>query len=555
MANNSYFDEFNKNYERPQVDGLIVGFSGIDPQRKSSGDGGSCDCNPSNLTDEQKAIVKQIVQDELGLIDFDACDCDPEKLSDEQKALIQNIIDNRLQELTINYDGGNLNTDDEPADDEPQPLTPVPVEPSDIDHERLSGLLGGNSDGHFHVSQDELLKLASYPEFSQIKHELLPDLLGGDESGHFHLNDNELKKLRIMIQVFFPDGDDNLIIKPVSHNDPDNPDTPSEDFDPFGGLPSGNPPAWELRMLPSDYTCYSNSSKMYYGKHPNSTDDDELLLTLVYNNSSTQYVIVRTKDLTSWTNWQFRNISSYPPPITDFYYDQANKYIFIMLSEDKCVRFKGSNSNGTVYEGRGNWNSVCYSPLLNNVLAASRNGEAVLVEGKTKKATSYTYLTVNPACAAWHPTTAVFCLTGLEGTSTSFNGKTWTLNQDTPHDLRELSYRQDLDNFVAWSGEDKTFYASPDGINWNQLSDTPIPLDNISSVHYEPSLQWYCAVGIGDGNAYFSKDLKHWIPTKLRNNSPVDVGDVIFMPSTGLYVAIPTSGTYYYTFNPSNWTN
>ena len=93
MSTLSYFDEFKRNYERPQVDGLIVGFSGIDPQRKSSGSGGNCVCDNSTLSDEQKNIVRQLIRDALSVIDFSDCTCDPTQLSDEQKDIIKRLIE------------------------------------------------------------------------------------------------------------------------------------------------------------------------------------------------------------------------------------------------------------------------------------------------------------------------------------------------------------------------------------------------------------------------------------------------------------------------------
>lgn len=208
MSAKSYFDEFKQNYEKPQVDGLIVGFSGIDPQRKSSasGSGGSsCNCDNSTLSDAQKEIVLNLIQESLSVTDFSNCNCDPSQLSDAQKNIIyqliqdkldelslsnyddsnlpegqkeivRTIINERLQDFTINYDGGKIDENDE---HEPMPAY-EPVDESNLNHEKLQGLQGGNS------------------------------------NGHFHLDYNELTKLRIMIHTFFPDGSDNPMIIPVN---------------------------------------------------------------------------------------------------------------------------------------------------------------------------------------------------------------------------------------------------------------------------------------------------------------------------------------------------
>ena len=110
MAINNYND-FLKIYEKPSVDGVIVGFSGIDPQKKTSGSGmgGGCDCDNTTLTDEQKAIV------------------------DEK-------INEKIHELETRIGGGN-------------------VDPKEIDHEVLKRLYGGDVLGHYHLTEYEWVRL------------------------------------------------------------------------------------------------------------------------------------------------------------------------------------------------------------------------------------------------------------------------------------------------------------------------------------------------------------------------------------------------------------
>lgn len=82
------------------------------------------------------------------------------------------------------------------------------VNASELDHEQLSGLLGGEDSGHFHLTNDLLNKLKNIPAegvagpkgdkgdkgepgsdrsgFSG-SHEDLPGLLGGEDNGHYHL--------------------------------------------------------------------------------------------------------------------------------------------------------------------------------------------------------------------------------------------------------------------------------------------------------------------------------------------------------------------------------
>ena len=165
MAINNY-DEFLQNYDKPTLDGLIVGFSGIDPQRKQEN--------------------KQ------------ECGCDNTTLTDEQKAIVDDKIYEKFHELEIRIDSGNINPD---ADDD---VLPGYLDPTEIDHEKLKNLYGSGNGKHYHLSQDEREKLISYPSYSDlslnisqnIQHERLLGLLGGDTNGHFHLTQAERNKLQ-----------------------------------------------------------------------------------------------------------------------------------------------------------------------------------------------------------------------------------------------------------------------------------------------------------------------------------------------------------------------
>ena len=277
-----------------------------------------------------------------------------------------------------------------------------------------------------------------------------------------------------------------------------------------------------------------------------------------------------TNDLVSWNR-----VTSAPSSMLNVNYNVSqyittnggvfnNKYSeeFIALNGDAnayaylCYAFKNGNSYSRNYASVGNSKATlvagAYSELLQCVIAVDSTNR--IVNKRTKgSTTSSKIVTANLACAAWNPITQVFCISGKQGTSTSPDGETWTLNTDVPHNLKGLTFREDLQRFFAWSGDDNLFYSSNDGINWDKLNSTPIPLDNVTAVDWTNPNGWYCAVGKGDSYAYFSKDLNTWVQTKIRNNCTVDILDVVYMPSTGLYVAIPNSGSYYYTFNPSDW--
>ena len=76
-----------------------------------------------------------------------------------------------------------------------------------IDHETLKNILGGNTDGHYHLTEDELNKLANVIEMLLpgegtklgIDHELLRNLLGGNPTtGHYHLTEAQLNWLKFL---------------------------------------------------------------------------------------------------------------------------------------------------------------------------------------------------------------------------------------------------------------------------------------------------------------------------------------------------------------------
>ena len=76
-------------------------------------------------------------------------------------------------------------------------------------------------------------------------------------------------------------------------------------------------------------------------------------------------------------------------------------------------------------------------------------------------------------------------------------------------------------------------------------------MDTVAQVAYSPEIGMYCAVGGTGKYAYFSKDLTTWVPTKITNESKINAGSVIYMPSTGLFVLMPKSSNVLYTFDPS----
>ncbi len=108
MAN--WQDEFHERYTSPRVENVTVGFSGIDPNSRAN----------SNITDEY----------------------------------ITNLTLQYLSSLPISIDSGDITPGAAPPE-----VQPVTLKPSEIPHEMLDGLLGGNTSEHYHLTLDEWTKL------------------------------------------------------------------------------------------------------------------------------------------------------------------------------------------------------------------------------------------------------------------------------------------------------------------------------------------------------------------------------------------------------------
>ena len=204
---------------------------------------------------------------------------------------------------------------------------------------------------------------------------------------------------------------------------------------------------------------------------------------------------------------------------------------------------------------------VCmtYLPLVQKHIVIQSNG-TILSMGNTainfSQENTSVGINVNPSCIAWSPNAQVFCVTGTTGTATSPDGLIWTThtNADVPQCLVDLSFRDDLDCFFARGETDKLFYVSSDGIMWQTLNQTPIPLATVKAVDYNSDTGWYCAVGGTGQYVYFSNDLENWIPSKITDRT-ITAQSVIYIPLTGTYVLMSNSENRYYTFTASALAN
>ena len=401
----------------------------------------------------------------------------------------------------------------------------------------------------------------------------LPYVGGG--SGEFTAT--ELRRLGILLEALFPTDTDQIYIPYINDSDPENPILLP--FTPFQNLPKGSPPEWVQRNLPSGFTAYSGVHKMWYGsyswlanKSDNITADnyyDNVLLILMLKGSSKSTVSMSSLTDSSETNYIFEpsaSTGSYLDfliePHTQSLYYTAKEWVICTLSSSSSSTL--SNHTALSSTVLSDCNSLCYSEYLDTMLAVGETGNVVVMTYNSSNkrftgsaSTKYTtgLSNVNPSSAAWSPDQMVFCIAGSEGTATSADGVLWNTHTENsvPKNLIDLSFREDLECFFARSLNDKCFYVSGDGETWQKLTNTPIPLETVACVDYSPATGIYCAVGGTGKNAYFSKDLDTWVSTNITYGADIEAGSVIYMPSTKRYVLMPTSGSYFYTFDPSEW--
>ena len=409
-------------------------------------------------------------------------------------------------------------------------------------------------------------------------HEALQGLLGGATAeGHYHMTEEQHRRLAILISTLFPNNNnDDIYIPFINADDPDHPIVLP--YTPFQNLPKGNPPEWVRCDLPSGFTAYSGVHKMWYGSYSwldktgTITADkyyDNILLVLMLNGSSKSTVSMSSLTANTETNYIFEPTAANGNYL-DFLIDPHTQSLYYTTGEGVICTLSNSSSsslnNHTVITDSvlPSCNSLCHSEYLDTMLAVSATGDVVVMtygssakrftgSASTKYATGLS--NINPSSAAWSPDQMVFCIAGSEGTATSADGVLWDTHtgDGVPKNLIDLSFREDLDCFFARSLNDKCFYVSGDGETWQKLTNTPIPLDTVACVDYSPATGIYCAVGGTGKNVYFSKDLDTWVSTDITRGADIEAGSVIYMPSTRRYVLMPTSGSYLYTLDPSEW--
>lgn len=407
--------------------------------------------------------------------------------------------------------------------------------------------------------------------------------------------EDKREKLLKLIDWLFPDGAKNPICPyGKTGTDPNNPapDDPNpddgDDLDPFGGLPAIEPPDWRITNIPSTYYFYENAGRMYYGMMYSSSSPYIVtgLLVPARSSNSQKYVhLLQTTDLVNWKQIKSTALQTYGETLGDCLCINWNKsttnkaiynkfYVMYSPNTAKVVCFHSCASGstwGTIStSGATSLVAGCYSPDLRIALLVSADGTVSRLNDNYAKDTGVSVARINdnPAplcglhnvnlgCAVWINQAQCFCISGKEGTATSITGAagTWTLHTGAPKDLRGLTFREDIEGgcLLAWCAEDKLFYVSRNGKTWVRYSQKAIPLDTVSSVAYSPDYKIYCAVGTPGNIAYLSKDLKHWVASKIADYESLTAEDIIWMDSTQKFVMRPANGELLYTFNPADW--
>ena len=406
-------------------------------------------------------------------------------------------------------------------------------------------------------------------------HEELEGLLGGAEDEHYHFTDDEHRRLGILLSSFFPNGDDYLYV-PVVIDDPEHPYLLP--YTPFQNLPKGTPPEWVQLNFPTGFTAYSGVHKMFYGSYATrgkSSDDcsylDNSLLVLMLKGTTLSTVLMSSLTSNTETNyiWEPASGGNYLDWLMAKEAKDYGRGLYYTYGAGVICTYNtdttNNMSNYTVVTSTvlSDCNSLCYSEYLDIMLAIGATGDVVVMSYSSSAnkfsgtaSTKYSIgIPVNPSSAAWSPDQMVFCVTGAEGVATSADGVSWDTftGDDVPKNMGDLSFREDLGCFFARGLTDKYFYVSGDGETWQKLTNTPIPLETVATVDYTPATGIYCAVGGTGKKAYFSKDLTEWTSTDITRGEDVTAGSVIYMPSTRKYVLMPTSGSSFYTFDPSDW--
>ena len=448
----SVWDEFKKKYVQPRVEKIIVGFSGLDPDEYATA-----------LTDEQLELLK------IFLLEY-------------------------IQGIKIKIDSGSLDPNEPPPE-----VQPVTLKPSEIPHEMLDGLLGGDDNGHYHLTDDELTKLgkiiaalipagqtevtlpAAEPAAGTDNHEELTNLLGGDNNEHYHFTEDEWKKLKTLLSVMFrPDSD-----TPILPTDPTTPseDEPSEDEDAipdYTVLFENKEPSWKSISLNAKYKTPKDEGRMYFGTAVKGKNiyQTALVVPTIYNensNSLIRLVYTTSSALTSFSNLISSNIAKargialgdivyaymgIAPNLKSQYNWKRHFCVFCtyLNSTNNSIYYYGSstsihspNTNQSGYLA-GAYKSDAGNAGDQKIVCATADGGVCIVGYRRNSVSSITSgvltqgasigMKVNPGCLRYGA--GVFCATGSQGAAHSADGISWKVNKSAPKNMIGLQYRSDF---------------------------------------------------------------------------------------------------------------
>ena len=553
----SVWEDFKLKYAPPKVEGLTVGFSGIDPAGYAA-----------TLTEEQLEIVKALVLAYMST-------------------------------LTIRIDSGSIDPDAPPPE-----VQPITLKPSEIPHELLDGLMGGDEDGHYHLTDVQLDKLKAMiqtfvpdgedvdPHEGISSHEMLNGLFGGNANGHYHFTSDEWGKLRKVLAVLFPDGATEPKFPSVTPST-DEPSEPEPEVE-LGGMPAADPPQWMKKETPirtgdKKYLCHDGVNKMYFGPVYRGSSNMLLAPMRSDNTNSTNIIYWLVCSDTLLYHWASDvycsyNLNTYGTSVGQFLTRTATSgdwYLYFLgypSSDDiKYVRYDGSYHEGSVNHSSDvstSWLAGCYSSTLKITLFVSKGGYSVYIEDGEKNsiASSATKAKarkggiplndINPGCAVWIPTTQQFCVSGSQGVALSSDGLTWAghTGSNIPKNLKDLTWKADISEpcLYAWREEDRKFYKSANALTWVVAGSLPSKseISTITSVAYNSDLKEYCVIGGTSTYAYFSADLKTWRRTNIvaEGSAGIPMGSVIWCGDRiQKYMLMPLTGTSYYVFDRPNW--
>ena len=237
----------------------------------------------------------------------------------------------------------------------------------------------------------------------------------------------------------------------------------------------------------------------------------------------------------------------------------------ILTTNKKNVSYNTKNYISNTLSNSNQWNSMCWSPLLNLFVAVSSTGTGnrVMTSLDGKIWTSRTSAADNNwTSVCWSPRLSLFVAVASSGTGnrvmTSINGINWTSRTSAANNnWTSICWSSDLKLFVAVasSGTGNRVMSSTDGIVWT--SRTSAADNNWTSVCWSPAALLFVAVASSGtlNRVMTSPDGINWTIRK----SPADNNwtSICWGITANLFVAVASTGAsnrVMLSNNGINWT-